>query len=232
MTTRGAKIPVPLKVEDTASLARLVASRADYIPPLLEFSLNGRHILSHLMSIPFGKYSLPLLVYTDLDRPPKPYLVYTPLDREETLFSDIPETGRYVSFPVIEIEPTPDILEMALSEPVNRKIRGLKSVHVKTIASLMRLVSAMVDEASSPPLWCFRLKGRHAVGIIYPVYEYYDSAALPLVYYTELGSKPPAPFIAYKPDVGGQTIQYLNSLSDSRFVYGRIIFVETFPFSL
>ncbi|MEM2237503.1 MAG: hypothetical protein QXR26_02080 [Candidatus Caldarchaeum sp.] len=232
MTRRGGRTPVPLKVEDTASLARLVASRADYIPPLLEFSVNGRHILSHLMSIPFGKYSLPILVYAELTNAPKPYLVYTPLEREEARFSDIPETGRYVSFPVIEIEPTPDIIEMALSEPLKKKIRGLKSVHVKTLGSLMRLVSAIVDEASSPPLWCFKLDGGYVVGVIYPVYEYYDSAALPLVYYTELDSKPPAPFIAYRPVVGGHKIQYSDSLSDSRFVYGRIIFVETFPFKL
>ncbi len=226
------KIPVPLKVEDLASLARLIACRADYIPPLFYLTVDEKHILSHLFTIPLDKYGLPLLAYVETSQPPGQYIVYTPLEHEEARFSTIPETGRYISYPIIEIKPTPSLVKTALTTPFRRKIRGLEAVYVKSVDSLMRLVSAMIDEASSPPVWCFKNKGKYVLGVIYPVYEYYDSAALPIFHYTELAYKPPAPFISYKPTVEGSDIKYSYSLSDTRFVYGRIIFVDNFPFEL
>ncbi|MCS6769363.1 MAG: hypothetical protein NZ570_02880 [Candidatus Caldarchaeum sp.] len=230
--TKRDKAPVPLKVEDISSLMRLMASRADFYPPIHYFRVGQRNVLAHIFTIPFRKYSIPLLVYAETEKPPRPYVVYTPLEHEESRFSDIPETGRYVSFPVVEVEPIPELVKSSLTTSTERKISGLESVHVKSLDSLMRLVSAMVDEASSPPLWCFRKDGHYVVGVIYPLFEYYDSAALPLVYYTELESKPPAPFIAYRAVPGSASITYTNSVSDARYVYGRLIFVERFPFKL
>ncbi|MEM4329045.1 MAG: hypothetical protein QXI50_05220, partial [Candidatus Caldarchaeum sp.] len=74
--------------------------------------------------------------------------------------------------------------------------------------------------------------GQYLAGVIYPLFEYYDSAALPLVYFTELEAKPAAPFIAYKPVSGGGSVHFTDSVSDARYVYGRLVFVESFPFRL
>ncbi|MEM1956137.1 MAG: hypothetical protein QXN44_05310 [Candidatus Caldarchaeum sp.] len=229
---RRDKAPVPLKVEDLPSLVRVVASRADYIPPLHYFKIGSKHVLAHLFTLPFRKYSIPLLVYVETAARPLQYVVYTPLEHEMARFSEIPETGRFVSFPVVEVEPVPELVRKALTATAARKIPGLESVHVKSLDSLMRLVSAMTDEASNPPLWCFKKGGQYLAGVIYPLFEYYDSAALPLVYFTELEAKPAAPFIAYKPVSGGGSVHFTDSVSDARYVYGRLVFVESFPFRL
>jgi len=226
------KTPVPLAVEDLASFARIVASRADFIPPVLVFELGGRHVLAYMMTMPFGKLSLPLLTYYQLEMSPKPYLVYTPLERETVYLSETPETGRFVSFPIIEVDPPPKFIEGALETKRPRKISGLESVKVRNLDSLLRLVSVMIDESSNPPLWCFPQNQRYILGILYPIYEYYDSTALPVLYYVELNSKPTTPFIGYMPALGGSRIVYTHSISDARYVYGRVVYVKSFPFRL
>jgi hypothetical protein len=232
MKSTSRRSPVPVEVEDLASLARLVSTRADYIAPLLAYLNEDKHIISHTFSIPFGRYSIPLLLYMELKEPPKAYLVYTPLEHEETWFSHTPESGRYISFPVVEAFPAPDIIEKALTMPPRRKIVGLVSVRLKNMESLMRMVSALTDEASSPPLWCFANRGKYVAGIFYPVFEYYDSAALPILYYVELDKKPTAPFTGYRPTTSGGVVEYTYSISDARYVYGRIVYLKSFPFQI
>lgn len=178
--------------------------------------------------MPFGKISLPMLFYVELDEKPSKYIVYTPLEKEEIKFSDVPETGRFVSYPILEAEELPEIFKSAIEGTPRRRISGLEVVRVKDVESIMRLVSAMTDEAFSPPLWCYRTDQGYGISLFYPVYEYYDSAALPLVYYTTMPRKPPAPFIAYSPSEKEKVV-FTNSVSDARFVYGRIVFVEKFP---
>jgi len=231
MKTASKRSPVPVEVEDLASLARLVSTRADYIAPLMAYPNGDKYLISHIFSIPFGRYSIPLLLYTALKEPPKAYLVYTPLEHEETWFSNSPETGRFISFPVVEAHPAPDFIGKALSLPL-RRIRGLVSVPLKNMESLMRLVSALTDEASSPPIWCFANKGRYLAGVFYPVFEYYDSAALPILYYVELDRKPTTPFAGYRPTSAGGVVEYTYSVSDARYVYGRIVYVKFFPFQI
>lgn len=224
---RRSQIPVSVKVEDLASLVRLVASRGDYIPPLLYFENNSIPTISYLYSIPLQRGSLPILFYATLTEKPKKFIVYTPLEREETKFSDFPETGRYVSYPVIEAEPPPELFVRALNEQPRRKPAGFEKIHVKDVGSLMRIVSAMSDDAFSPPVWCYRAKTGYNLAVLYPIYEYYDSAVLPLLYYATVETKPPAPFVAYLPKEN--SIKYSYSVSDARYVYGRIIFIEKFP---
>ncbi|MEM0440126.1 MAG: hypothetical protein QXY84_04265 [Candidatus Caldarchaeum sp.] len=226
-SNRRGQIPIAVKVEDLASLVRLVASRGDYFPPLLYFENNSVPTISHLYSIPLQRGNLPILFYAALTEKPKKFVVYTPLEREETKFSDIPETGRYVSYPVIEAEPPPELFVRALNEQPRRKLSGFEKVHVKDVGSLMRIVSAMSDDAFSPPVWCYQGKTGRNLAVLYPIYEYYDSAVLPLLYYTTVERKPTAPFIAYS--ASENSIKYGYSISDARYVYGRIIFIEKFP---
>ncbi|MDW8084249.1 MAG: hypothetical protein RMI49_03525 [Candidatus Caldarchaeum sp.] len=231
MTRRRHQLPVPIKVEDLASLARLLSSRWDVVSHLLAFRSEEKTYISYLQTMPFGKISLPMLFYAELLERPKRYVVYTPLGKEETRFSDLPETGRYVSYPVLEAEPPPEIFRLAIEGPRQRKISGLETIRVKDLESLMSLVSAMTDEAISPPLWCYRKDAGYGLAVLYPVYEYYDSAALPLLYHTELVDKPKTPFIAYSP-TEKEKIRYSDSVSDSRYVYGRIVYLERFPLEI
>ncbi|MCX8200501.1 MAG: hypothetical protein N3H84_00130 [Candidatus Caldarchaeum sp.] len=227
--TRGRnRSPFPVKVEDIASLARLLSSRWDTIPHLLSFTKGEKIYLSYLQTIPYGRISLPVLFYVELLEKPKKYLVYTPLEKEETRFSDVPETGRYVSYPVLEAEQMPEIFQLSVVDSRRRKLPNPEVIRVKDLQSIMRLVSALTDEAFSPPVWCYRNNFEYEISTLYPVYEYYDSAALPLLYLTRIPEKPPAPFIAYSPSER-DPLKFTDSVSDARYVYGRIVFVEKFP---
>ncbi|MDJ0273498.1 MAG: hypothetical protein NYU40_04425 [Aigarchaeota archaeon] len=220
--------PVPVRVEDLASLVRLASSRWDYIPHLIAFRHGQQNIIAYLQTMPMGKVNIPMLFHTTAPEPVKKYVVYTALEKEETRLSDQPETGRYISYPIIHADPPPHILEKAITGKHVRKIRGIEKIKVKALDSIMRLVSAMTDESFSPPVWCYRSRNGYNLAVLYPVYEYYDSIALPFLYYVEVEEKPPAPFIAYSPTLGRESIRYTNSVSDTRYSYGRLIFLEKF----
>ncbi len=198
------------------------------MPHLIAFQHLQQTVVAYLQTMPLGKVSIPMLFHTVVQELVKKYVVYTALEKEETRLSDHPETGRYVSYPIIHVDPPPRIMEKAITSKPGRKLRGIEKIRVKGLDSIMRLVSAMTDESFSPPVWCYRSKNGYSLSVLYPVYEYYDSIALPFLYYIEIAQKPPAPFIAYSPTLERESIRYTDSVSDTRYFYGRLVFLENF----
>ena len=222
--------PVPIEVADLKSLVRLATSRTDYTPILLSFKYSGKELVASFLSIPFLRGSLPLLTYSFMDASPPPFIAYTNLEREEILYVSKPEAGKYVTCPVVRMDEPPGFTLRALQSR-SRGIRVPASTKLSGIDSLMRLVAAMNDEASTPPIWHFQRGGHHMLAIFYMLMEYYDSMALPLLCYVVLDEPPRAPFIAYMPGESPK-LEFRNNVSDARYLYGRIVPVRSFPFSL
>ncbi|MEM1945272.1 MAG: hypothetical protein QXX57_06000 [Nitrososphaerota archaeon] len=222
--------PVPLEVVDLKSLVRLATSRTDYPPVMMSFRYGGRELISFFLSIPFLRGSLPLFAYTTVGASPPQFLAYTNLEREEVLPVSRPEAGKYFTCPVVRLDEPPPLMLRALRRgskalpiPVSTKLTGLDS--------LMRLVAAMNDDISTPPIWHFQRGGRNILAVFYMLMEYFDSMALPILCYIVSHSPVSAPFLAYMPGESPK-IEFREHVSDARYIYGRVIPVRNFPFKL
>ncbi len=230
MTSVLKRSPVPIEITDLKSLVRLATSRGDYTPILFSFRYKGRELAASFLSLPFLRGSLPLFTYSYMETSPPPFIAYTNLEREEILYTSKPEAGKYFTCPIIRMDELPAFTLRALQSKA-RGVRVPASTRLSGLDSLMRLVAAMNDETSTPPIWYFQRGTRHILAIFYMLMEYYDSYALPLLCYVVLDEPPKGPFIAYLP---GETprMEFRDNVSDARYIYGRVVPVRNFPFSL
>ncbi|GBC68562.1 hypothetical protein HRbin01_00245 [archaeon HR01] len=224
------KAPIPLRLEGLDSLVRLATSRSDVVPVLMSFKHDGKDLLAFFFSIPFLRGSLPIFAYTELDTHPPPFIAYTCLEREDILYVSEPMSGKYVTCPVVQLEEPPELAVNTL----RLKRRGVPvpvSVRLAGLDSMMRLVAAMNDEASTPPIWHFKSSGQEYLAVFYMLMEYFDSVALPMLCYVVLDRPPAYSFLAYIPSEN-HAVEFRPHVSDLRHFYGRIIHVKDMPFKL
>lgn len=222
--------PIAVEVLDVASLARLATSRSDYIPSFWSSFIGSRRILYHFYPLPFWSGSIPVLAYVWYEDPTAPYLAYTNLGREEAKFTKSPESGRYVNGVVIEVDETPRFVKQAIKSTGRRRLERPVVSRVVGLSSLMRVVAAMTDGTATPPIWC---SGDGSIaGIIYPILDYYDSTALPIfLYTTEMkNNKEMKGYVKYLSSDEGEETGFTDNVSDTRYVYGRLIYVRELPF--
>ena len=223
------RLPIAVEVLDVASLARLATSRSDYIPSFWCSSVGKRYVLYHFYSLPFWNGSIPILAYVWCDEAPAPYLVYTNLGHEEARFTKTPESGKYVNGVVIEVEETPRFVSLAIKSTGKQELGKPVVSKVVNLFSLMRLVAAMTDSTATPPIW-YNEKNRIA-GILYPILDYYDSTALPIfLYVTNLENKEMKGYVKYLSSDDGEELEFTDNVSDTRYIYGRLIYVRRLPF--
>ncbi len=227
----GEKLPVAVEVLDIASLARLATSRTDYIPSFWWSSIGRRNVLYYFYSIPFWSGNIPILAYTWCEDAPEPYLAYTNLGHEEAKFTKTPESGKYVNGVVIEVNEVPRFVKQAIKSAGKQKLEKPVASRVVGLSSLLRLVAAMTDSTATPPIWCNG--GDGVAGILYPILDYYDSTALPIFLYTSgLQNKEMKGYVRYISSDEGEEVEFTDNVSDTRYVYGRLIYVREFPFKL
>ena len=227
------KPPVAVEVEDLLSLARLATTRSDYPPLLWWFPLRGKHVIAHMTSIPFWKGNIPILAYVWYEDQPPPYIAYTNLEKEEVKLTTTPEAGKYINCVVVEIEETPHFVAEAVRQrsSVSHDEKPIM-VRARSLASLMRLVATMSDSTSTPPIWHLAQREKHLLGILYPFFDYYNSTTLPLFFYMELRDKPAGPYIRYLPSDAGEELDFASSVTDLKYVYGRVVSVKNLPFRI
>ncbi|MCS7135664.1 MAG: hypothetical protein RMJ14_02790 [Nitrososphaerota archaeon] len=230
-STRVKKVkpPVAIEVSDILNLARLAMSRVDVQPLFWHFKWKNQPILGYLSSIPYWYGNLPIFAYTKLNYELKSYIAYMSVEKEEVLLTDNNDDSRYMYGAIIETEDEPPFITEALSG--RNKLKD-KPVLIKAgnLNSLIRMLIILSDTNSSPPLWYFEFKGKHVLGLIAPFFDYYDANALPVFFYVESDTKPPASFIRYISLKSGEEISYVPYISDMKYFYGRIVNVKSMPF--
>lgn len=225
------KPPLAIEVLDLLNLARLTMSMADIQPLLWLFKHKDSMILGSLLSIPYWRGGLPILAYARVSEELRSacYLAYTSMEREEILLTRSADNNRYTYGPIIEVErpPRPFIEALSSRRAMRPKLIPAKA---RSISSIMRALVTLSDEAYSPPIWHYEAgDGRHILGLITPLYDYYDADALPIFLYAELREKP-GPFIRYLALDGDEIIEYSASISTPKYFYGRVVTVKQMPF--
>ncbi|PUA31145.1 MAG: hypothetical protein B9J98_07580 [Candidatus Terraquivivens tikiterensis] len=227
--TKKVKPPVAIEVSDILNLARLAMSRVDVQPLFWYFKWKRQPILGYLSSIPYWYGNLPIFAYTKLNCSLKGYIAYMSVEREEVVLTDSNDDNRYMYGAVVETEDEPPFIMEALSGRSKLKENPV-IIKAGNINSLIRMLMILSDTNSSPPLWYFEFKGKHLLGLIAPFFDYYDANALPVFFYVESDTKPPASFIRYISLKTGEEISYVPCISDMKYFYGRIVNVKSMPF--
>ncbi|MEM3897723.1 MAG: hypothetical protein QXO04_03835 [Nitrososphaerota archaeon] len=223
--------PVAIEVLDLLNLARLAMSMTDIQPLLWLFEHKGALILGSLLSIPYWRGGLPIFAYAQApdDVRGACYLAYTSMEHEEALLTRSTDSSRYVYGPIIEVESPPEPFIEALSSKQAPRPMPIPA-RARSISSLLRALVTLSDEAYSPPIWHYEAgEGKHILGVITPLYDYYDADALPIFLYVEVKEEP-GPFIRYLALNGEEIIEYSSSISTPKYFYGRVVTVKQMPF--
>jgi hypothetical protein len=223
--------PLAIEVLDLLNLARLTMGMADIQPLLWLFEHRGRLILGSLLSIPYWRGGLPIFAYTQVSEDVRGacYVAYTGIEREEVILTRSTDSSRYAYGPIIEVESPPEPFIEALStrqplrpKPIPARVRGL--------SSLLRALVTLSNEVASPPIWHYEAGARkHILGLLTPLYDYYDADALPVFLYVEVEDRP-GPFIRYIALDGEEIVEYSSNMSTPKYLYGRVVTVKQMPF--
>lgn len=225
------KPPLAIEVLDLLNLARLTLNAPDSQPLFWLFEHEDERILGAVISIPYWRGGLPILAYTQLqeDFGNASYLAYTSLEGEEVLLTQSADSSRYTYGPIIEVEEPPELFLKALSSREALKPKPIP-VRARSLASILRALATLSDELASPPIWHYEVnERRHLLGIITPLYDYYDADALPIFLHVEVGERP-GPFIRYLAADSGEIVEYASSISSLKYFYGRVVTVKRMPF--
>ncbi len=223
--------PLAIEVMDLLNLARLTMGMTDTQPLLWLFKHKGKMILGNLLSIPYWRGGLPILAYTYVSEEVQNacYVAYTSMEREEVLLARSIDSSRYIYGSIIEVDKPPGLFLEAFSSRQALRSRPIPA-KVKSLSSLLRALVTLSDEISSPPIWHYEAGTRkHILGLITPLYDYYDANALPIFLYVEVDEKP-GPFIRYLALDGEEVIEYSSNISAPKYFYGRVITVKQMPF--
>lgn len=223
--------PLAIEVLDLLNLARLTMSMTDIQPLLWLFKYKSALILGSLLSIPYWRGGLPIFAYSQVSDGMQSacYLAYTSMEREEILLTRRIDSGRYTYGPIIEVESPPQPFIEAISSKQVLKPKPIPT-KAKNISSLLRALVTLSDEAFSPPIWHYEAgRGKHILGLITPLYDYYDAEALPIFLYVEVEEKP-SPFIKYLAVDDREITEYSPSISTPKYFYGRVVTVKRMPF--
>lgn len=223
--------PVAVEVLDLLNLARLVLNRAEPDGLFWYFSIGEERVLGSLFLIPYWRGNLPLFCYTRLpaDVDPKAFLAYRSIGQEECYFTNSGDNPRYVYGAIMEIESPPEFLLRALkNNKVQRDIMPVLT-KAKDMTVLVRTLLIISEETASPPIWSFKHNNHSILGVITPVFDYYDANALPVFLYVETKEEPKAGFLRYFTEQGREVTSYVNSIDEMKYFYARIVKLSSMP---
>ncbi len=223
--------PVPVAVLDLKNLARLVLNRPEPDGLFWSFTLNGERILGSLFLIPYWRGNLPLFCYTKVEagEEPKAFLAYRSIGQEEAFFSNSGEDPRYVYGAIMDIEDPPEFLLKALKSrsvapetmPIMTKARSMNV--------LVRTMLILSEDGATPPIWSFKDSGSQILGVITPVFDYYDANALPVFLYVETRDEPSGGFLRYMTQNGREVTTFVDSINEMRYFYARVVRLAHMP---
>ena len=223
--------PLAIEVLDLLNLARLTMGMTEIQPLFWLFEHEDRLILGSLLSIPYWRGGLPIFAYTRVSEEVRSacYLAYTSIEREEVFLTRSTDSSRYAYGPIIDVEnpPKPFIEALSTRQPLKPKPIPTRA---RSLSSLLRALTTLSDEVASPPIWHYEAGARrHILGLLTPLYDYYDADALPIFLYVEVEERP-GPFIRYLALDGEEIIEYSSSMSTPKYLYGRVVTVKQMPF--
>lgn len=226
------KPPVPVRVSDMVSFARLALGLTEGSQILWYFKHNGKNVLGLFTAYMYWDGDLPILAYTISDAPPKAFLAYrsdSPKG-EEWMFSD--EAGdtryRYASF--VELKNIPSAFQQSLEGKFPELAQPMLA-EVADVRSIARILLPLsLREGTLFPLWHFERGKKHIMGTCIPFEHYYEADALPVFFYVSQDEPPKEGFIKYiavKPT--GEKVEYVNNTSDAKYFYAKVISVNDMP---
>jgi hypothetical protein len=223
--------PIPVAVVDLKNLARLVLNRPDPDGLFWSFTLNGERIVGSLFLIPYWKGNLPLFCYARLEggEEPKAFLAYRSIGQEEAFFSNSGEDPRYVYGAIMDIESPPEFILRALKTRSVEPGAMPVMTRARNMNVLIRTMLILAEEGASPPIWSFRDKDASILGVITPVFDYYDVNALPVFLYVERGEDPSGGFLRYMTQNGREEAAFVDSVSEMKYFYARVVRLNEMP---
>ncbi len=223
--------PIAVEVVDLRNLARLVLNKPEPDGLFWYFTLGREQIIGSLFLIPYWRGNLPLFCYTRLSSDTKPgaFLAYRSIGQEESYFTNSGDDPRYVYGAVMDIESPPDFLTKSLkNKTVNNAIRPVLT-KAKEMTVLIRTLLILSEEYSSSPIWSFKHNGHSILGVIAPVFDYYDANALPVFLYVESEEEPRGGFLRYMTENGREVASYVDSIGEMKYFYARIVKLAHMP---
>jgi len=223
--------PVAVEVVDLINLARLVLNKSDPDGLFWYFRMEGGEVLGSLFLVPYWRGNLPLFCYTRLQpgEEPKAFLAYRSVGAEECFFTNSGDDPRYVYGAVMEIESPPEFLVKALkTRNVERDTRPILT-KAKDTTVLVRTLLIISDESTSPPIWSFKHNGHSILGVIAPLFDYYDANALPVFLYVETDDEPKSGFLRYFTEQGREITTFVDSIGEMKYFYARIVKLSNMP---
>ncbi|MCS7146405.1 MAG: hypothetical protein RMJ28_01170 [Nitrososphaerota archaeon] len=223
--------PIAVEVVDLLNLGRLVLNRGEPDGLFWYFTVDGEKVLGSLFLVPYWRGNLPLFCYTRLpqDAEPKAFLAYRSIGQEECYFTNAGDDPRFVYGAVMEIEAPPEFLLKSLkNRAVQRDIKPVMT-RAKDMTVLVRTLLIISEDSASPPIWSFKHNGHSILGVIAPVFDYYDANALPVFLYVETQEEPRAGFLRYFTEQGREVTAFVDSIGEMKYFYARIVRLSHMP---
>jgi len=224
--------PVPVRVRDLKSFARLGLALSEGSQILWHMEFQGKHVAALFTAYMYWKGDLPLLAHIDLEQNPKPFMGYksdTPKGEEITFVDDVDDTRyKYGSF--LDIKRIPKAFEKALSGQYQTPPEPLLT-EVENLNSIVRILLPLsFREGTLFPIWQFKRKNSYILGTCIPFEHYYEADALPVFFYVTREEPLTAPFIRYTATrSSGEKLDPCNNTSDAKYFYVKIVDVEDLP---
>ena len=223
--------PIPIRVQTTLDLARLVLALVEDATQLWFFKVGRRSFIGTMLSYTYWGGDLPIFAYARIDSPPSAFLAYrSGGEREEHFFSNEAEDPKYKYALVVHLKKPPRIFVEAVEGRYNLPPAPVIA-EVDDVASLARaLLSASARDGVQYPIWHFRRNGVDILGACIPFEHYYNADALPIFYFARLRSPPSGPFIKYRASKPkGEEVSFSKNTVDARCLYLKIVSVEDLP---
>lgn len=229
------KPPVPVRVTDIKSFARLVLALNEGSQLVWNFPFKDKHVLCFFTAYMYWDGDLPLLAWLSDEEPTKPFIAYRSdkPNGEEFIYTDTFDDARYRYASIIDFKRTPDLFLRALNGDFSQPEKPLM-MEVKDLTSLLRtLVPLSIRESISFPLWHFKKDADEYLGAVIPFEHYYESDALPVFFYLKLSESLKDPFIRYNATKHtGEKLEFTSNTSDAKYFYAKVIEIDTLPFMM
>lgn len=227
------KPPIPVKVLDMKSLARLVLALSEGSQIIWSLPYQGKSALCFFTAYMYWNGDLPLLTYLLDQKPAKPFLAYRSDSPggEEWFYSDNIDDTRYRYASIVNMKQTPSLFGASLDGKYPQPPEPLL-MQVEDLSSIIRvLLPLSMREGMVFPLWHFEKKGEHQVGVVIPFEHYYEADALPVFFYMTLKEPPQGPFLRYSASrPAGERLEFTSNTADAKYFYAKLIDVESLPF--
>jgi hypothetical protein len=218
-------------VKNLEGFARLALALTESPPLIWHFRFKRRHILGTFSIYMSWKGDIPVFAYIRLKNAPNSFLAYrSDAEKEECFFTNNFDDTKYAYAPIIDLKKPPSILEECMKDkrPSPQKPVKIELDNINSLIRLLYLVSS--KEYTAFPIWHFKRERKHYIGVCIPFEHYYEANALPVFFYIRLKTAPEKPFIRYLTSkTGGETVEFHNTTSDTKYFYAKIIEVYDMP---